>query len=191
MYGTMYHDGYRYIISRERIEDNMAIPYAALAIQGISAGAQLLAGFSTMNRKNQLSEDYLMQGRIVMQESMRQAAVIEEDAEVFAQQQGLAYIGSGVELMGSALLFPAQTRSMAAAEAEAVRSRGRAYRDLYSRNADTAENEGRASMIGSLFKAASAFVPFLPTGLSKTTTTTAVDTATRGSASPFGSLGVI
>jgi len=147
---------------------------AALAgILGVGFGiaGDLYSGFSAKKSADTQASDLEYQGRILYSEAVRDAAVIDEEGEKFAQTQSLQYISSGVELTGSALLYPAQTRSYAKAESDSYRSRGRAQMGLAYRNAKTLRNEGRASLFSSIMSAGSRLVSFLPTGGSAGKTT--------------------
>lgn len=129
-----------------------------LAGAAISAIGQIYSGVSSMNAANQTAKDLRVQGQITYNESLRTAAMIEEEGTKFAASQSLQYIGSGVELAGSALVTIAQTMKYARTEAEAVRSQGRAQRDLYYTKAQRTENEGRASLVSGIIGGASKFL---------------------------------
>ena len=121
----------------------------------IGAVGSIYSGISAMNSANQTAADMRRQGDVLFAESLRTAAIIEEEGEKFGAMQSLQYIGSGVELGGSALITIAQTKKYAATEAAATRSSGKAKRDLSYSGAQRTENEGRAKMIGGIIGGAS------------------------------------
>jgi len=127
-----------------------------LALGGIiSAVGDIYTGVSAMNAANQSAAEMRREGDILFSESLRTAAIIEEEGEKFAAMQSLQYIGSGVQVAGSALVTIAQTKKYAATEAEATRASGRARRDLAYTRARRTENEGRASLVSGIIGGAS------------------------------------
>jgi len=103
-----------------------------------------------MQAANETAFDMRAQGDIIFNESIRTAKIIEEEGYKFAARQSLQYIGSGVQIAGSALITIAQTQKYAKTEAEAVRAGGRAKRDLTYSSASRTENQGRASLVGGI-----------------------------------------
>lgn len=104
-------------------------------------------GFAAYGAKTAQGEMYEAEGIRLEGESNREAARIEDEGARFAEEQKLAYIGSGVEIGGSAVVTLAQTDKYARTQAEAVRERGRAIRDYYGRSGAIAKREGVASFI--------------------------------------------
>ena len=78
------------------------LPVAAFALSAFQ-------GISAMNSQNQVARQYDEQGALQLRESYREAARIEDDGARFAEEQKLMYIGSGVEIGGSAVVTLAQT----------------------------------------------------------------------------------
>jgi len=128
---------------------------APLLIAGtlFSMAGSMSAGISALNESTRLANDVMAEGRILFGESMRTAAIIEEEGYKFAAKQSLQYIGSGVQLAGSALITIAQTKAYAKEEAEATRARGRAQRKLAYSKATGVRNEGRAALISGITEA--------------------------------------
>lgn len=86
--------------------------------------------------------------QIQLGDSLKEAARTEEEGARFAQKQKMMYIGSGVEYGGSAVITVAQTKSWAAAEARAQRSRGQAMYQYGMKTASIQSGMGRAALIG-------------------------------------------
>ena len=128
---------------------------AAAAI--IGAVGSIYSGISAKNAADAISGNMRDQGDLQAMEAFRTASIIEEEGEKFAAQQSLQYIGSGVQVAGSALVTIAQTKKYAATEAAATRSRGEAQRDLAYAGADIKPNEGRAAMVSGILQGASKF----------------------------------
>ena len=124
----------------------------------ISGVGSLFSGFSQYNQSKEQASDYEEQGVLVLQQSLRDASIIREEGIKFAAKQSLQYIGSGVELVGSALITMEQTRMYANTEANAVEKQGRARRDYAFKQAKRVRNEGRAELIGSIIKTGAMFL---------------------------------
>ena len=141
-----------------------------LAGMAISAVGSIFSGVSSHISAQQAATDMRAEGEIVFRESMRTATIIEEEGRKFAAGQSLQYIGSGVQLTGSALITIAQTKKYAATEAQAVRDKGVAGKGLMDRTAARKENEGRASLISGIFGGVSGFASLMGTSKAKTGT---------------------
>ena len=113
-------------------------------IMGVSKG---IAGYGA---KNAQATMYDAEGIRLEGEANREAALIEDEGARFAGQQKMMYIGSGVEIGGSAVVTLAQTDKWAATEAQATRDRGRSLRAYYERSGRIARNEGRAAFISGI-----------------------------------------
>ena len=134
----------------------------------IGAVGEIYSGVSAMNAANQSAAEMRGQGEVLFNESLRTAAIIEEEGYKFGAMQSLQYIGSGVEVAGSALITIAQTNKYAAAEAEAVKSKGRTQRNLAYTTAERTENEGRASLVSGILGGASKFASVTGGGSGRT-----------------------
>ena len=119
-----------------------------LALAAVGMGAW--QGMSQSRAYNQQASAYEQDGILLEGEHMREATRIEDEGRRFADEQKMAYIGSGVEIGGSAVVTLAQTDKWARTEAEAVRDRGRAMRDYYGRSAKIARGQGRAAFVSGL-----------------------------------------
>ena len=115
-------------------------------IMGVSEG---IAGYGA---KNAQATMYDAEGIRLEGEANREASRIEDDGRRFAAQQKMMYIGSGVEIGGSAVVTLAQTDKWAKTEADATRDRGRALRAYNERSGRIARNEGMASFISGVGK---------------------------------------
>ena len=123
-------------------------------------GAELLAvapvimgaaqGYSSYSARKAQGAMYEADGVRLEGEHMREASRIEDEGRRFAAQQKMMYIGSGVEIGGSAVVTLAQTDSWAKAEADATRDRGRAIRDYYTRSGKLAARQGMAEFISGI-----------------------------------------
>ena len=121
--------------------------------------ASLVMGVFQGHQANQASQSaasqYESQGRILQSEANREANRIEDDAKRFAADQKMMYIGSGVEIGGSAVVTLAQTDAWGKAEAESVRSRGAALRAYNKQSGSNARRMGRSQFIGGIMQGAS------------------------------------
>lgn len=137
---------------------------ALLASAQLASG--IIQGFAGFTAKNSQANQYDSAGATLEAEHMREANRIEDEGKRFAADQKMAYIGSGVEIGGSATVTLAQTDAWAKAEAESVRSRGRALRSYNERSGRIARSQGRASFIsgvaGGLSKAMSTYASTRP-----------------------------
>lgn len=116
-------------------------------IKGVGS---IYGGISAFNSSREVASDLRFQGNIAMQESFRTAAIIREEGQKFAARQSLQYIGSGVQLGGSALVTLAQTKKYAETEAKATEAKGRAVQYLSEKQARLKEDEGRAAMVSGI-----------------------------------------
>lgn len=116
----------------------------------LQAGGNIISGISGYQSSLELASDYRYQGELTKLESFRSANIIREEGIKFAAEQSLQYIGSGVQLMGSALITIAQTKKYAETEAKAVEERGKSAEYLAERRAAAAEDEGRASLLSGI-----------------------------------------
>lgn len=116
----------------------------------LSAASSIYTGVETFKSSKGVASDLRLEGEILFRESIRTANMIEEEGFKFAASQSLQYIGSGVQIAGSALVTLEQTRKYAAVEAEATRAKGRAIKTLAGTKAGRVEGEGRASLISGI-----------------------------------------
>jgi len=116
----------------------------------LGALGSIYTGISAFNAAGAVAEDLRFEGEVVFREAIRTANVIREEGMKFAAAQSLQYIGSGVQLAGSALVTIAQTEKFAETEASAVEARGGATKSLAERSARVKENEGRAALVGGI-----------------------------------------
>lgn len=120
----------------------------ALAIIPMVMGVS--KGFAGYGAKTAQGAMYDAEGIRLEGEANREASRIEDEGARFAAKQKLMYIGSGVEIGGSAVVTLAQTDKWAATEAEATRARGRSLRSYYERSGAIARNEGKAAFISGI-----------------------------------------
>lgn len=124
----------------------------------LSAASSIYTGIETFKASNALASDLRFEGEILFREAFRTANIIEEEGRKFAANQSLQFIGSGVQIAGSALVTLAQTKKFAETEAKAVRARGAATKSLAEKKADRAQNEGRASLISGIIGGAGSLI---------------------------------
>jgi len=120
----------------------------AVATTAIGAGLSIYQGVQQNASFKAQAATTRSYGQIQQFEANREAERIEDDGNRFAQRQKLAYIGSGVEYGGSAVVTIAQTKKWAAAEASAKRARGAALMDYSMQTARIQEGQGRAALVG-------------------------------------------
>jgi hypothetical protein len=119
-------------------------------LAGITAGMGMIQGMSAYHTGQAEASMRETEGILLEGEAMREADRIEDEGRRFAARQKMAYIGSGVEIGGSAVVTLAQTDKWAQAEAESVRDRGRAMREYYDRAGRIARNQGKAAFISGI-----------------------------------------
>lgn len=119
-----------------------------LAVAAVGMG--VAQGVTSMSAYNEQAGLYEKDARLMEREAMREATRVEDEGRRFADEQKMAYIGSGVEIGGSAVVTLAQTDKWAKAEAESVRERGRAAYDYQMRAAKLARRQGMAGFLGGI-----------------------------------------
>lgn len=120
----------------------------ALGLAQILMGA--FQGYAKYQEGQSAGEQYESQGRILEMEANVEASRIEDEGRDFAASQKMMYIGAGVEIGGSAVVTLAQTDKWVKAEAENVRSRGKALRAYNYSSARIARSQGRAQFVGGI-----------------------------------------
>ena len=118
----------------------------------------IYTGITTFKAAERTAADIEYQGLLTLKEAFRDASITREEGRDFAATQSLQFIGSGVELAGSALITIAQTIKYSDTEAAAGESRGQAKADLAKRQAKVKRSEGRAALVGSIFNAGTSFL---------------------------------
>lgn len=93
--------------------------------------------------------------RLLKWEAEREAAITRDEGIRYAKEQAMAYMSSGVQLEGSALLTVAETIKLSETEAKAIEYRGGRMADMKNREASIYRKQGRASFISSIFSGAS------------------------------------
>jgi hypothetical protein len=126
----------------------------ALGLTVAGMGMSIYQGVQQANSSRAQAELTRSYSDIQQAEANREAVRIEEDGNRFAQKQKMMYIGSGVEIGGSAVVTLAQTKRWAKAEADATRARGTALKEYGNRTASIQEGQGRAALIGGFADAA-------------------------------------
>lgn len=121
----------------------------------LGAAGDLFSGITTFRASKDLAADTRFQGEVFFNESVRTAKIIIEEGRKFAAGQSLQYIGSGVQLAGSALITIAQTIKFAKTEAAATFARGSATKALADKSAARIESQGRAALISGIIGGAS------------------------------------
>jgi len=118
----------------------------------------IYTGITSLTESNRSARELQYQGAIALSEAFRTASIIREEGRNFEATQSLQFIGSGVELAGSALITMAQTRKYVKSEAEAAEARGQAQATLADRQATVKRSEGRADLVSGLIKAGTLFL---------------------------------
>jgi hypothetical protein len=132
--------------------------FVAVAVGTVAVGTAVYSGVQankSAKKQGQLQEQ---QGMLLQEEAMAEADRISNEGYRFKQEQMMQYIGSGVEVKGSALLVLADTTRLAEADAEATRRRGNAQMDLASGQAKVTTSQGKAALISSFGQAVSSGV---------------------------------
>ena len=124
----------------------------------ISAIGNIYSGYTSMLAANEQANNLEEQGDIQLMEAFRNASIIREEGRKFEANQSLQYIGSGVEIVGSALVTLKQTRKYAETEARATEEKGKAQSRLAYKEAKTKRNEGRAALLGGILKGGASIV---------------------------------
>jgi len=123
----------------------------------MGAIGSILGGISKFQSAQVQADEYQYQGNLAVAEAFRDASIIREEGRSFAASQSLQFIGSGVELTGSALITTAQTIKYAETEAQATEAKGKAQQRLAYKQADVVRNEGRAALAGGIIKGVASF----------------------------------
>jgi len=118
----------------------------------IGLGAGIWQGYQQKRAYNEQANQFDADGMLLEDEAFREANLIEDEGRRFADSQKMAYLGSGVQIGGSAVVTLAQTDKWAKTKADAVRSRGRALRAYNERSGVLARRQGTASFIGGIAK---------------------------------------
>jgi len=152
----------------------------------VGAIGSIYTGIISMKAANEMASDMRDQGDIAYAEAVRTSNIVMEEGYKFAAAQSLQYIGSGVQIAGSALVTLEQTRKYAATEADAIRTRGQAERELAYSGSSRKQNEGRASLFSGITGAVGKFATVGVQGKTgaATTTTTKTDTITQNYNAP-------
>lgn len=113
-------------------------------------GVGLASGIAGYGSKTAQGSMYESEGIRLEGEAFREASRIQDEGRRFADQQKMMYIGSGVEVGGSAVVTLEQTDSWVRAEAESVRERGRALRAYNTRTGRLRREQGVADFISGI-----------------------------------------
>jgi len=127
---------------------------AAAALTVGSMGLSIFQGIQQKNAADAQAQTTRKYADMQMAEHYREATRIEDEGRRFAANQKMMYIGSGVEVGGSAVVTLAQTNRWAKAEADAKRSRGQALREYGYETGRIQEGQGRAALVGGFMNAA-------------------------------------
>lgn len=84
-------------------------------------------------------------------ESEREALVTREEGRRFAKEQAMAYVSSGVQLEGSALLTVTETVKLSETEARAIEYRGNTQYNSKMRESELLTKQGKAAFVSSVF----------------------------------------
>ncbi|NCD16509.1 MAG: hypothetical protein EOL91_04195 [Actinobacteria bacterium] len=124
-----------------------------LALAALGAGMTGYSAYQSYKEGKTLHSQYNEQGVLLKAEQYRQAKIVREQGEMFAQEQKMAYMSTGVQYAGSALITVAQTKSWVESEAKAEERRGDALQKQMADMGAAAARQGRAALVSGLFKA--------------------------------------
>lgn len=120
----------------------------------IAAGASVAGGVMAKQSADKQASLQRQQAEIQKAEAMRAAKQKEEEVRKFKARQKMAFIKSGVTLMGTPTLVLDETQNKGDEEVRAIINRGYAQYQLGMSTADITKNEGRAALIGGIGSAA-------------------------------------
>lgn len=126
-----------------------------LVLAGLAAAGMGISAYSSYKEGKTLNSQYKEQGALLKAEHYRDAGLIREQGLFFAQEQKMAYMGTGVQFAGSALITVAQTKAWAEEEAQATEQRGEALERQSEQQGQAAEAQGRAALVSGLLGAGS------------------------------------
>ncbi len=124
----------------------------------ISAAGSIYTGITSFTASKEVAADLRFEGNVLSREAERTSNIILLEGRKFAAGQSIQYLGSGVQLAGSALITIAQTVKFSEAEAGAVTARGIATEKLMRRKAGRIEAEGRAALVGGILEGAGSLI---------------------------------
>ena len=130
----------------------MAIQLAVAALAAVGTG---ISAYQSYKEGKTLNAQYQEQGRMLKAESYREAKIIREQGIFFAEEQKMAYMGTGVQFAGSALITVAQTKAWSEQEAIATERRGDSLEKQAGQQGKAAERQGRAALVSGLLGAGS------------------------------------
>ncbi len=123
----------------------MAWPLIVMGV--LSAASSVMGGASKKKAAEEEAGFLREEGSILYGEALRDASLVRKEGEIFAQNQSMEYIASGVVLGGSALVTLRETRRKAKEEADAIEKRGESHLTLATGRADQLDDQGRSNMI--------------------------------------------
>jgi hypothetical protein len=131
---------------------------AMVAVTAVSVGTALYSGYSANKSAKKQASLMEQQGQLQYEDALREGARIRDEGYRTQQKQVMEYIGSGVEIVGTALLVATETERLAEEEAYWTEKRGASQSDLANANAKITRSEGKAAMIASVGQAVGAGV---------------------------------
>ena len=120
-------------------------------MMGVGVGMKALSAYSAYEEGQELGEQYRHAGALLKSESYREANIIRDQGHMFAQEQKMAYLGTGVQYAGSALVTVAQTKKFAESEAKAQERRGDALERQQIQLGERAEQAGEDALLDAAF----------------------------------------
>lgn len=126
---------------------------SAISMVGQVAGAWI-SGVSTYKNSVMASKFALEDAELFRIESANEAAVIRDAASRLSKDQVMAYISSGVQFDGTALLVSEETRRMGEAEAKSVEFVGKRAAERSEQQAKAYKREGKAAIASAIFGSA-------------------------------------
>lgn len=129
-----------------------------LIVGSAAAGLSVAGGFAARDAAKAEASALETQAHLARSEAAAEAERKAIETRKFKARQALAYLKSGVSLIGSPLLLLEETRVEGLRESEAIRKRGAAQSNLYRAQASATRNKGRAALIGGVAQGASTLV---------------------------------
>ena len=123
-------------------------------MKAAETGGQIGGGVRGYKDAKQYGNELRVEGDRMLEEAKVASARILDEADRFAQNQKMQYIGSGVEYAGSAIVNVQQTQAWGKEEAAATLAAGYRAQAEAQKQAKRAKAQGKMQMIQSFFGAA-------------------------------------
>ena len=139
---------------------------ALIASTVLSIGAQVFSGIQASKAAKREASFQRQQATLAQQESEIEAERVELENRKFKKRQKIAFLKSGVTLLGSPLLVLDETERESQKQVQSILRRGTAQFRLGLQRADITRRRGRAALIGGIAGAASTALSSFSAGAS-------------------------